>query len=252
MLTRLGWFTVRRRKWVLSLTALFVVFAGVFGTRAFGVLQEGGFDDTSSESYEAQQLLVDRFGGGEPNLVLVVSADSGNVDDAGVGAAAEQLTSELQSLDGVAQVGSYWNMGQPDSLRSNDGASALVVATVVGDEEVVAESVEEATDTLAGDRGVIDVKIGGREAVNADIGRTIEGDLFLAEMIAIPLTLLLLRCGRRNTATARGCDCGTRDLPQPVRAGQRHRRVDLRHQPHDGTRPRPRHRLQPVHRVAFP
>jgi putative drug exporter of the RND superfamily len=192
MLTRLGWFTVRRRKWVLSLTALFVVFAGVFGTRAFGVLQEGGFDDTSSESYEAQQLLVDRFGGGEPNLVLVVSADSGNVDDAGVGAAAEQLTSELQSLDGVAQVGSYWNMGQPDSLRSNDGASALVVATVVGDEEVVAESVEEATDTLAGDRGVIDVKIGGREAVNADIGRTIEGDLFLAEMIAIPLTLLLL------------------------------------------------------------
>ena len=39
MLTRLGRFTVRRRRLVLSLTVLFMIIGAVIGTRAFGVLE---------------------------------------------------------------------------------------------------------------------------------------------------------------------------------------------------------------------
>ena len=70
MLTRLGWFVVRRRRLVLSLTGLFLVVAVVVGTGAFGVLKGGGFDDPSSESTRAGELLDERFGGGDPNVVL--------------------------------------------------------------------------------------------------------------------------------------------------------------------------------------
>ena len=55
MLTRLGRFTVRRHRLVLSLTVLFMIVAAVLGTRAFGVLQDDGFADPSSESARADR-----------------------------------------------------------------------------------------------------------------------------------------------------------------------------------------------------
>ena len=54
MLTRLGRFTVRRHRLVLSMTVLFMVAAAVLGTRAFGVLQDDGFADPGSESSRAE------------------------------------------------------------------------------------------------------------------------------------------------------------------------------------------------------
>ena len=61
MLTRLGRFTVRRHRLVLSLTVLFMIAAAVVGTRAFGVLQDEGFADPSSESAHAADVLDDEL-----------------------------------------------------------------------------------------------------------------------------------------------------------------------------------------------
>ena len=74
MLTRLGRFTVRRRRLVLSFTVLFMVAAAVLGTRAFGVLQDDGFADPSSESARADAVLDERFDTAEPNVLVVVTA----------------------------------------------------------------------------------------------------------------------------------------------------------------------------------
>jgi len=190
MLTRLGWFTVRRRRLVLSFTALFMVVAAVVGASAFGVLQGGGFDDPSSESATAEALLEQRFGGGDPNLVLVGGGAS--VDGAEQVAAGTDIAARLDSIGDVEQVVSYWSLGSPESLRSTDGDTALVLASVTGDEALVEQRIELIQAELAGDQGVFDVMLGGREAVLADVGSTIEGDLLRAELIAVPLTLLLL------------------------------------------------------------
>ena len=102
MLTRLGWFVVRRRRLVLSFTVLFMVVAGVVGGGAFGVLKSAGFDDPSSESSRAERILAERFGGGDPNLVLVVSSrDGASVDDAAVAGAGTDLAARLDAIDGV-------------------------------------------------------------------------------------------------------------------------------------------------------
>jgi len=192
MLTRLGWFTVRRRRLVLSFTALFMVAAAVLGAGAFGVLQGGGFDDPSSESATAEALLEQRFGGGDPNLVLVLVGDGASVDGAEQVAAGTDIAARLDSIGGVEQVVSYWSLGSPESLRSTDGDTALVLASVTGDEALVEQRIELIEAELAGDQGVFDVMLGGREAVFADVGSTIEGDLLRAELIAVPLTLMLL------------------------------------------------------------
>jgi RND superfamily putative drug exporter len=192
-LTSLGWFAVRRRRLVLSLTVLFVVVAAVLGVGAFGVLQGGGFDDPNSESVRAADVLESEFGGGDPNIVLVLRSD-GSVDDAERAAAGRALTEQLAAVEGMESVESYWTLGSPPPLRSTDESSALVLGIAVGEEADIEATVERVREAFAEEAstGPFEVLVGGREAVFTDVGTTIEGDLGRAELIAIPLTLILL------------------------------------------------------------
>jgi putative drug exporter of the RND superfamily len=195
MLTRLGRLTVRRRRLVLSFTVLFMVVAAVVGTGAFGVLQTGGFEDPDSESERAAAVLDDRFGPTDPNVILVVTATGGDVDDAAVEAAGTDVTAAVRQVDGVADASSYWELGAPPALRSTAGDRALVPVVVDGEDddvEAAIDDIREVADEFNASAGPISVDVGGPEAASADIGTEIEGDLALAEMIAVPITLLLL------------------------------------------------------------
>ncbi len=192
MLNRLALFTVRRRRWVLSLTVIFLIVASVFGTGAFGVLKAEGFNDPSSESVKAEKLLDENFGGGEPNIVLVLSANGQNVDSPSLTSQGQALANQLASISGVDQVLSYWSTGNAPTLRSADSESALIVARLDGEEEFVDQQLALVKEQLTGSQGDFNVVLGGSDAVFADIGSTIESDLLRAELIAIPLTLILL------------------------------------------------------------
>src|SRR5216110_1263086 len=111
MFTRLGQFTVRRRRGVLSLTALFLVVAGVLGSGVFGALKGGGFDDPNAESTKAKHLLESRFHQGNPNVVLLFTPSGGTVDSPQAAAAGRALTRKLASTSGIDQAASYWTLG---------------------------------------------------------------------------------------------------------------------------------------------
>ncbi len=191
MLTRLGRFTVRRRRLVLSFTALFVVVAAVLGTRAFGVLEDGGFEDPASESARADEILGRDFDSGGADLVLVATAAGGSVDAPAAEAAGVELAGRIAAVDGVTDVTSYWSLGAPPPLRSADGGAAIVLVQIDDDADTVVADVRAVVaDPLAD--GALTVGVGGGEAVGEDIATTIEGDLARAELIAIPITLALL------------------------------------------------------------
>jgi RND superfamily putative drug exporter len=82
---------VRRRRIVLVVTGLLVVVAGVVGTGVFDKLSGGGFQDPDAESSRAADLLESRFDAGDPDLVLLVTARNGTVDDPDVAAAGGEL-----------------------------------------------------------------------------------------------------------------------------------------------------------------
>ena len=205
--TNLGRFTVRRRRLVLVLTALFVVLAGVLGAGAFGKLQGGGFDDPSAESTKAHDLLETQFGAGDPNVVLLVTVDNGadsvaaeggSVDGALATAAGLELTAELTASEGVSQVISYWSVVAANGtdagaqLRSRDATKAIIVARIDGTDDEIADRFDTIESQLDGDRGAVDVRIGGQEAVNKEMTELIESGLATAEMISVPITLVLL------------------------------------------------------------
>jgi len=191
MLTRLGRLVLRRPWAILAATLVAVALAGAFGGGAIGHLKSGGFDDPAAESVKAAAALRDTFGTGDPNLVLLVTARHGDVDDPAVARRGEDLTRRLAAEPDLAQVASYWSLDAP-SLRSEDRRQALVLGRVTGDEETLDERAKQLTAAYAVDGSDLRVQVGGQIQVFREVGEQVERDLVRAEGIAVPVTLLLL------------------------------------------------------------
>ncbi len=194
MFRRLGTFTFRRRKAILILTGVFTVLAAVIGGGGvFGKLKGGGFEDPAAESTRAREYLDEELDVGDPNLVLVVSAPAGRVDDATAAAAGQALAARVSGLAHVANVVSYWSLGSPEALRSTDGTRALLLARIQGvDDDAIAERFTEVRDELGDSSEGLTIAYGGQLSVFDQVSTLIESDLAKAEAIAVPITLVLL------------------------------------------------------------
>jgi putative drug exporter of the RND superfamily len=195
MFTRLGHLVVRRRRTVLVSTLVALVVAIALGTGVFAALTNGGFDDPDAESVRAIDTLDAEFDTGGADIVLIVTAESGSVDDPAIATIGTELTDELAAADGTDDVASYWSLGSPEQLRSTNGERALILARFPGadDDATRTDAVTAVIDEFS-EREIdgVTIQLAGSEPVFAQIGETIEGDLARAESIAVPLTLLLL------------------------------------------------------------
>ena len=193
MFTRLGRFTVRRRRLVLALTVLFVVAAGAAGVGVFGALEDGGFEDPGSESSRAAEFLSDELGASDPEIILLVESATGDdIDDPAVAAAGVDLTESLLAEPQVGSAISYWTLDQAPPLRSVDGTAGLIVVDLEGTDGQIDDAVGNIEDAYVGEHDSLTVGIGGADAVERAIAEQLESDLALAEMLAVPATLVLL------------------------------------------------------------
>lgn len=190
VLYKLGLFIARHAKAVLVLGGIFLIGAVALGSQAFGELQSGGFDNPGSQSARAIALSAEKFGA-EPNLVMVVSADSGSVDDDAVRARGAALTAELAAEPDVTITASYFAMPLP-ALKSEDGKSAMVLAVIAGNQSEMVSRGGELIDQLAGDHDAVTVRFGGAAGLYGDINAQVTSSLARAEAFAIPITLILL------------------------------------------------------------
>jgi putative drug exporter of the RND superfamily len=195
MLARVGSFIVRRRRLTLVGLLLLMLGMAVYGGGVAGNLIAGGFEPAGAESVRAEEVLEDSFGQDQPNVVLVVTAADGDVNSDATRAAGTEITEFVAGFDHVDQAASYWTLGNPPPLRGTDGDNALVMAHVDGDDTEEIERSDELVDAIeeadvGGD--AVTVHAGGLAVVNSEVIHTIERDLQTAEMIAIPITLILL------------------------------------------------------------
>jgi RND superfamily putative drug exporter len=199
MFAALARLTTARPRTLLAAALLFLALAGVVGRGAADHLLGGGNEDPSSSSARAADALDRDFPGSRPNLVLLVtpaSAGGGTTPGAGLdtpetAAKARTLTDRLAAEPGVTGVTSYWAAGSP-GLRTDDGRSGLVLAHLTGHETEVADTLDRIAPDYRGTRDGLDVRIGGTAAIQHDVQETISEDLVRAELIALPITLLIL------------------------------------------------------------
>ncbi|KPM52435.1 membrane protein [Frankia sp. R43] len=188
MFERLGRTVFRRRWWVLGLAGAFFVFGGVWGTQVFGELTTSGFDDPASESSRAVERAEAALGRTGNDLVVLYRSTSMTVDDP---AYQQAVTEKLDALprDAVTRTITYWGVHSP-ALVSHDRRATYAVLTLAGDEQQRIDRLEEIEDDLAAPG--LQTQLGGITAVNRDIGERVAADIARAEMLSIPVLLVLM------------------------------------------------------------
>ncbi|MFI6107729.1 MMPL family transporter [Streptomyces sp. NPDC051310] len=171
----------------LVITALAVFAGSGVGDR----LGSGGFEDPAAGSTYATEALEREFPASRPNLLLLVDAGPAGVDDPAVAAEARRLAERLAAEPGIVGVGSYWQTRSP-ALRADDGHEALIAARIQGDEKTAAGTLERIAPAYRGAHGPVRVSVGGPVAVLHEMQTVIQEDLLRAELIALPVTLVLL------------------------------------------------------------
>src|SRR3954469_24582233 len=172
-----------------------MVACGIFGIPVAKSLSAGGFQDPTSASAQATRLLVDKFGQGDMELLISMTADR---DDGAQGPAARSvgtdITSQLQQSSGVAQVTSAWTAPESaaPALVSKDGKTGLIVAGITGGESGAQKHAKELTGRLVHDRDGVTVRAGGEAMTYVQINAQSEKDLLTMESIAIPLSFIVL------------------------------------------------------------
>ncbi|MFF2939026.1 MMPL family transporter [Streptomyces niveus] len=192
--SRIGGWTrfVTARPRLSLLVALVITALAVFAGSGVGDrMGSGGWEDPAASSTYATKALEREFPASQPNLLLLVDAGDKGVDDPAVAAEARRLTERLAAEDGVVGVGSYWQTRAP-ALRAEDGGEALIAARIVGTEKEAGETLERIAPEFRGTQGSLDVSVGGPVAVRHEMQAIIQEDLLRAELIALPVTLVLL------------------------------------------------------------
>ncbi|MFF3001069.1 MMPL family transporter [Streptomyces sp. NPDC057950] len=191
MFERIAELVIRRSRLVLVVAVVAVALMGAAGAGAFGKLLGGGYDDPTSSSSRAAEVIDKKFGG-ETNLVLLVRASEGRVDAPAARRSGLALVADLKRERNLGNVVSYWDTASAD-LRSEDGHEALVLAHVKGDGTERDENAKSVIDAYAGPyEDALTIRAGGGAAVTSEMGKQSGEDLVLAESIAVPLTLVLL------------------------------------------------------------
>ncbi|GGS31103.1 MMPL family transporter [Streptomyces badius] len=188
-----GWtrFVTARPRLAL-LAALVITALAVFaGSGVADRMGSGGWQAPDAESTYATEVLAREFPASQPNLLLLVDSGSAGVDDPAVGAEAARLAERLKAEPGISGVGSYWETASP-ALRSEDGQEAIIAARIGGDEKTAGETLDRIAPAFAGERGPVTVSLGGPVAVQHEMQTIIQEDLLRAELIALPVTLVLL------------------------------------------------------------
>ena len=193
MLQRIALLAIAAPRRIIAIAALVMVACGIFGIPVAKSLSAGGFQDPTSQSAQATKLLVDKFGQGDMQLVISVTAEDGAQSPAARSVGTD-IASQLQASPNVVQVTSAWTAppSAVGALISKDGKTGLIVAGITGGESGAQKHAKELTDRLVHDRDGVTVRAGGEAMIYVQVNGQSEKDLLMMEAIAIPLSFLVL------------------------------------------------------------
>ena len=198
MLERVADLSIRRRRLVLFGAFVMFVVSAALGSGVAAQLSSGGFDDPSRESSQADRALTEQFDGGTPNVMLLVSARNGDIDSPVVAAAGRQLSARLgaETYGGlaVAEVISYWDLPPGNPLASDAGDKALILGRFPDQDDELVGFGAQVLDSYRSDAAdaPVSVAVGGIGPLFAQVDHTVASDLLRAELIAVPITMILL------------------------------------------------------------
>ena len=192
MLQGIARLAIAAPKRIIAVALLVMVGTAIFGIPVTKSLAAGGFQDPTSQSWQASQTLANKFGQGDLNMIIAVTSAAGVQSDT-ERAVGTDLVAQLKHYSFVADVQSAWAAppAAAPALISKDGKTGLIVVGINGSESAVQQHAKELSGLLH-DRDGVTVKAGGEAMTYLQVNSQSEKDLLLMEAIAIPLSFLVL------------------------------------------------------------
>jgi putative drug exporter of the RND superfamily len=184
----------RRTKWVVLVLWLIAAFAmGSVGSKLADVTTDetASFLPEDAESTEVQELLKERFPGGETTIGLIVYKREGGLTEAD----RQRIAEDAQKVDDAipvtrpAQV--PFRPDAPPGLVSENGDAAYTIITVPLDFDRVADWGEESRELIGGSRDGLDVYVTGDLGLWVDF-EEVFGELDTKLLLATVLLVLVL------------------------------------------------------------
>ncbi len=200
MLAAWGRFVFRHRLFVLLCCGVCVAF-GLIGLRDGGPLTTGTLKDLESThaAKAAQEALGDRAG---PNVIALFRSDELTVDDPSfyekMGDALAPLEHDKHVASILSPVEAPTRIGE--TLVSSDRHEALAVITLHGNITDAKKAFPDIRDEIK--PGAFKIQYTGDAKYRADLDDTLRSDLFVAELVSLPLALLVLIVVFRSVVAA--------------------------------------------------
>lgn len=178
---------------IIAAAVFVLVVCGIFGIPVVNRLSAGGFQDPTSESARATELLRDKFGQTDQKMLIALTAPAGARSEKARQVATD-IVDHLKRSPWVIDVSSAWT-SQPQTaaqLVSKDNKSGMIVADLRGGENKAQEYASALMRDVVHDRDGVTVRAGGMAVAYAQINQQNQRDLMLMESIAIPLSFAVL------------------------------------------------------------
>jgi uncharacterized membrane protein YdfJ with MMPL/SSD domain len=180
---------INRRPWqLLAVVFVIVAVALPLGGSVREHLKPRGFDVAGSGSAEARESIVRAAGVDPANSVLALVRLDAAVAAAGSQRLIAAVEAKLRGDPAVAAV-LDWRSAHNPGMVARDGRSAYLIAAFRPlDDQQQEKAGKRLLATFGNDRRVI---LGGNPVANHEISQTIEEDLRRAELLAVPLIVVL-------------------------------------------------------------
>jgi putative drug exporter of the RND superfamily len=191
MLARTAQLSVALPRRIIAIAVLLMFAAGVFGIPVAQSLSPGGFVDPTSESARAAATLAEKFHQGDMELVLLLSCEDGALEGSAQRVGID-IAQQLSRSPLVSQVISPWDAQPAPGLISVDSKTAMIVVALKGNENTAPRAAQTLAKQFEHDRQRVTVRAGGSALVYAQVNQQTEKDLVRMEVIAIPLSFIVL------------------------------------------------------------
>lgn len=182
---------VRLRWLVLGIAAGVLVIGASWGGGVFGDLISGGFDDPGSASSKAHREITAQLGRQDVDILALYSSDTLRHDEPAFRDAVTAVTARLAGRPEVASVVSAYTPGVPGRFFSSDGHATYVAVQLRGeDENGKLDGLAALREDLVADG--VTTEIGGLIPFLDDANTQISDDITKAELISLPILLVLL------------------------------------------------------------
>jgi RND superfamily putative drug exporter len=186
----LGRFDYRFRRVIPVVGLVVAVGLVAWGAVGGGTLIQGGWVIDGSEEQRAEALLAERFGERSTTMLVLFTDPDGDAASAEFQALVADALEPLEDDPLVSEITTYADSPVPE-LLSRDGSRTLGIVTLTETDENAVEHAAELGEQVAAPAGV-DVQVTGVPQLYHEFNEKIERDLVQAELISLPIALIIL------------------------------------------------------------